>query len=174
LKRIKQVQFYGVAGDPVFRHAGVQSRYETNLPLICETLMNIREKYTTGELERPVRAKLLGWYLVGLLEAKSVGTDISDALAELEQAIATLPPEEQKPLRDQIASDHGRPPRITQISSKRSILGRVQAMLARSALFEGALELLVRRFGVDIDAPKLNILEISEFNRLFGRAVNRV
>lgn len=173
-REVKKTQFYGVAGDPVFNHTIVQSRYESNRPLICETLMNVSHKYAAGEAEKLDLAAFFEWYFVGLLEAESHGTNISAAAAELDAAIATLPPSDQETVKRKISVRRERKAQASPFSIKHAILVRIQQLLARSALWEGGLASLARRFGVDMNGPKAGISDIGQFTKLTGRLFYRV
>jgi hypothetical protein len=92
LEETRSEQLYGVAGNPRFVHSPVQARLETNLPLIFETLMTVKQIYKEELSFVDVDiARFLDWHSAGLLEVARTGRDTSRAERELAQVVEALP-----------------------------------------------------------------------------------
>lgn len=174
-KKVKQQQFYGIAGNPDFEFTVVQSRLETNRPLICETILQVRKKYIGAFDWDP--SQFFVWYHAGLMQAKAMGTDTDYAERELEAAIAQLPADKQSKVRAAI-----RPKPVARASAgtpsiKWWVAGTLQKLLIRlpRAVALSPLSGMSKRIGFNMTSPRSGVCfdDILEFSKLAGQMVGR-
>ena len=166
----KAVHFYDMLDDPVFHHTLVQTRYESNRPAICETLMRVREKYPELRGQIPFHViDFLEWHFVGLLETEVRGTEISGALDELAAVAADLPEVERTEFERRMKA---RRIAAASILRRPSLAARLRHVLVQAAVDlpwrKKILGRLAPRFGIDIDATKGNLPTIADFAVFVG------
>jgi hypothetical protein len=171
-RETKETQFYGIAGNPKFEYTLVQTRYETNRPLICETLMAVRERYKGKAGAVFDIVAFLEWHYVGLRSAQQLGTDIESALKELHLAIQGLSPEVRDAVGARIKAYDARV-ETTGSRWQRQLIVLLQQKLSGSRIYEPVLARLARRHGIEIDGPSAGLAEISDFTSLVGRVIGR-
>jgi hypothetical protein len=97
---VRKTHFWDLIGNEPFRYTLVQTRYESNRPVVCETLMRGREYYPELAKITPFcPVDFLNWHYDGLLQTAKRGVDIAVPLAELERSINDLPTEQQSHIR---------------------------------------------------------------------------
>jgi hypothetical protein len=173
---VKASHFYDLVNDPVFRHTLVQTRYESNRPAICETMMRVREKYpeALGQIQFQL-INFLEWYFTGLLESQSSGTVIDESLNELEAVITTLPSVEREELRSRMTL---RRASVASASRRQlpNVRGKLMLALMQIApklpLGEKILGRIMPRFGLDVLAAEANLKTIKEFAFFVGRVMD--
>lgn len=174
-KKVKQQQFYGIAGNPDFEFTVVQSRFETNRPLICETILQVRKKYV-GSFEWE-QSQFFIWYHAGLMQAKAMGTDTDYAERELEAAIAQLPADTQSRVRAAIRPVPAKETSSNAPSIKSWAAGALQKLIMHlpRAIALQPLSDLSRRIGFNMTTPRSGVRfdDILEFAKLAGQMVGR-
>jgi hypothetical protein len=176
--KIKAEQYYDMLADPIFHHTLVQTRYESNRPAICETLMRVREKYPEFRNRIPFNIiDFLEWHFVGLLQAELSGTQIDQALSEIEAVIATLPELERVELRSRIAlrrEDAADVADVRRLSP--SLTGRIRIvlnwMIAHIPMPYAMSGRIAQRFGVDIEGQTATTKTIRDFAQFAGNLID--
>lgn len=147
---------YGAASDPDFLYSPIQSRLETNRPLIFETLMRVRAKYPELMALPVDMASFFGWYAAGLSEVAAKGRDISKAQLELDAALQKLEPSVAALAQSRI--DIGRQPQDgrhasnpTSPSLNRQVRLRLIRLLATHVFFTPLLSAITQRAGLSLD-----------------------
>jgi Glycosyl transferase family 2 len=170
-EKVKAAQFYGVSGNPVFRYAPVQTRLESNRPVIYETIMIINEKYgasTSVDVE-----KFLVWHYSGLLGAHASGTDISSAEAEIDRVVQTLPLDKQREVRRKFEELAVQPPHSANSTWRQAVFAWLDRALMTfpvpRVLFRG----YVKRRGLRIDTAVTGVDSIFKFSRIVSPLISR-
>ncbi len=166
-EEVKATQFYGIAGNPVFKYCPVQTRLESNRPVICETIMTISAKY--GDRTDYDKAQFLVWLYAGLVESKSAGTDISRAESNIDTAIGLLPMDRQNEVRCKMA-DLAAPPSVPRGGrSVRAVLrGNIERTMFRTPTFRLLLKRYIRKYGLTINTRTENIEDIMQFTTMIN------
>jgi hypothetical protein len=174
-KKVKERQFYGIAGNPTFEYTVVQSRLETNRPLICETILQVRKKYIGSFEWEP--SQFFIWYHAGLMQAKAMGTDTDYAERELEAAVAQLPPDKQSVVRAAIRPMPTENVPAGTLSLKSWGAAKLQKILLHlpRPIALNPLSDVSKRIGFSLTAPTSGIKfdNILEFAKLVGHMVGR-
>jgi Glycosyl transferase family 2 len=165
---VRASQFYDLVGNPRFGYTLVQTRHESNRPVIGETLMSVRAKYRPDTATKYNPSQFLEWHMAGLVEARAKGRDTAAAEAETDAAIDTLSGADR---------DLTRGKRITVTKAnlrwRRHILRAIQQLLMGVPVFNPLFVSLARRYGIDVFGPKVGIVEISTFTDFVDRLVSR-
>jgi Glycosyl transferase family 2 len=168
LEETRRDQLFGVAGNQRFIYSPIQSRLETNRPLIFETLMAIKAIYADELSYIDVDlAAYLDWHFSALMEVANSGRKIDAALSEFNSVVESLDPDVRARVR---AKTQSRP--APHMSGGRKPM-RVTAMLAveqiltLSPMFLPVLRKLAARTGLDVDATALG--GFNEFAKLAGQ-----
>ncbi len=174
-KKVKEQQFYGIAGNPTFEFTVVQSRLETNRPLICETILQVRRKYIGPFEWEP--SQFFVWYHAGLMQAKAMGTDTDYAERELDAAISQLPSDKQSRVRAAIRPTPAERSSAGTLSLKSWGATKLQEMLLHlpRQIALNPLSEVAKRIGFNQTAPRSGIRfdDILEFSKLAGQMVGR-
>ena len=166
--------FYDLVDDPVFHHTIVQTRFGSNRPAVCETLMRVRDKYPELRDDIPFHIiNFLEWHYSGLLESAKQGTDIAAALHELNQAIATLSESDRSDLQGRMVEREAvmsaLPPAPGFISRVRWSIARIASRLT---IGQSISARLAPRFGIDIVGKTPNSRSIIAFATFSGSVID--
>jgi hypothetical protein len=172
---VKAAQFYDLVSNPRFTYTLVQTRYESNRPVIGETLMCVLAKYRPEAVEKFNPSRFLAWHLTGLLESRTKGIDTAAAEAEAHAALDTLSPSDRDTVRKRVMAYKERltAPAGTNPRWRRRTLTAVQTLLLRAPIFLPIVAALTRRYGIDVFGPRIGIDEIPEFVKFVDQSVSR-
>jgi Glycosyl transferase family 2 len=172
---VKAAQFYDLVSNPRFTYTLVQTRYESNRPVIGETLMCVLAKYRPEAVEKFNPSRFLAWHLTGLLESRTKGIDTAAAEAEAHVALDTLSPSDRDTVRKRVMAYKERltAPAATNPRWRRRTLTAVQTLLLRAPIFLPIVAALTRRYGIDVFGPRIGIDEIPKFVKFVDQSVSR-
>ena len=138
--------------------------------MICETIMIISEKY--GDSTDLDVGQFLVWHYAGLLGAKSTGTDISMAEAEIARVIESLPLEMQGDVRRKMAELSAQRPVSPAPSVPKLLIAWFKRILVWIPFLQILLRPLVKRSGLKVNTSEAGVENIIQFSNMVSPLIS--